>query len=161
MLRIGLGFDSHPFEKKSTKPLKLGGVVIDTDIGLKGHSDADVLLHAITDAILGAIGAPDIGELFPPNEERWKNADSVIFLKKALNLMHEANYRIVNLDCVIICDRPKIAPYKERIIENLATLLRVENSQINLKGKTTEGFCSSDGITVICNLLLAKSNFTL
>jgi len=156
MFRIGLGFDSHPFEEKKTKPLKLGGVIIDTELSLKGHSDADVLLHAITDAILGAVGGPDIGELFPPSDPRWENADSQIFLKEALKLMKESNYRIVNVDCTVICDKPKISLYKGRIIENLAKLLKVESSQINIKGKTTEGFCSLNGIAVICNVLLAK-----
>ncbi len=156
MFRIGLGFDSHPFDPKGTKPLKLGGVVLDEKLSLKGHSDADVLLHAITDALLGAVGGPDIGELFPPSDPRWKNADSTIFLKEALRIVREMGYRIGNLDCVIICDRPKISPHKGKIIQNLARLLEVEESQVNLKGKTTEGFRPSDGISVICNLLLVK-----
>ena len=156
MFRVGLGFDSHSFSKEEKKPLKLGGVVIDSEHGLKGHSDADVLLHAITDAILGAIGAPDIGQLFPPSDPKWKNADSKVFLLEALKLMREAGFRIGNLDCVIICDKPKISPYKNRIIENLSKLLKVKPSQINIKGKTTEGFCSLEGISVLCNVLLVK-----
>ena len=156
MFRIGLGFDSHSFDKEEKKPLKLGGVIIDNEIGLKGHSDADVLLHAITDAILGAIGAPDIGQLFPSSDPKWKNADSRVFLWEALKLMREAGFRIGNLDCVIICDKPKISPYKNQIIENLSKLLKVEPSQINVKGKTTEGFCTLEGISVFCNVLLIK-----
>ena len=154
MLRIGLGFDSHAFDPEGKKPLKLGGVVISQELSLKGHSDADVLLHAVTDALLGAVGAPDIGELFPPSAEEWRNADSSIFLKEALRIVREAAFEIVNLDCVIICDRPKIAPHKEKIRRNLAKLLEVDEGRINLKGKTYEGFCNGEGVTVICNVLL-------
>ena len=156
MFRIGFGFDSHPFEEKPTKPLKLGGVVITEEISLKGHSDADVLLHAITDALLGAVGAPDIGELFPPSSPEWKNADSAIFLKEALKIIRETGYRIGNIDCTIVCERPKIAPHKGEIIENLAHLLEVDKGRVNIKGKTPEGFCDLDGIAVFCNALLMK-----
>jgi 2-C-methyl-D-erythritol 2,4-cyclodiphosphate synthase len=158
MFRIGLGFDSHPFEEKKTKPLKLGGVEIPSELSLKGHSDADVLLHAITDALLGAIAAPDIGELFPPHEITWKNADSSIFVLEALKLVEESGYKISNLDCVIICDKPKIAPYKKEIIQNLAKLLKTHEGNISIKGKTTEGFIEPNkGITVFCNVLLIKA----
>ena len=156
MFRIGFGFDSHPFDPEGGKPLKLGGVIISEGLSLKGHSDADVLLHAITDAILGAIAAPDIGELFPPSDERWRDAPSEIFLREALRLMEEAGYRIGNIDCTIVCDRPKIAPHKGRIIENLAKLLKVDKGRVNLKGKTSEGFCNIEGIAVFCNTLLIK-----
>jgi len=158
MFRIGLGFDSHAFEDKKNKPLKLGGVEIPSDVSLKGHSDADVLLHAITDALLGAISAPDIGQLFPPDNPTWKDADSSIFLLEALKLVKESGYKIGNLDCVIICDIPKIAPYKKKIIQNLAELLKIHESRISVKGKTTEGFIEKNkGITVICNVLLTKA----
>ncbi|RME08933.1 MAG: 2-C-methyl-D-erythritol 2,4-cyclodiphosphate synthase, partial [Aquificota bacterium] len=105
-IRIGLGFDSHGFEEG--KPLKLGGVRIEFPKGLKGHSDGDVLLHAITDAILGALGEPDIGQLFPDTDPRWKDADSVLFLQEALRRMKARGYRIVNLDCLFIADQPRI-----------------------------------------------------
>ncbi len=159
MFRIGFGFDSHPFEEKPSKPLKLGGVVITEEVSLKGHSDADVLLHALTDALLGAIGAPDIGELFPPSDDRWCGADSAIFLAEALRLVSEAGYRIANVDCAIICDRPKISPHKEKIRNNLARLLKVDPGRVNVKGKTCEGFCSGGGITVLCNVLLVLERF--
>ncbi len=154
--RIGLGFDSHPFDAGGKKPLKLGGVVVDEGLSLKGHSDVDVLLHALTDALLGAVGAPDIGELFPPSSPEWRDADSSIFLKEALRIVGEAGYRIENVDCVVICDRPKIAPHKGRIIESLAKLLEVDEGRVNLKGKTCEGFCNGEGITVICTVLLSQ-----
>jgi len=156
MFRIGFGFDSHPFDPEGEKPLKLGGVVVSEELSLKGHSDADVLLHAITDAILGALAAPDIGELFPPSDPQWRNAPSEIFLKEALRIMRETNYRIGNIDCTIVCDRPKISPFKGKIIESLAQLLEVDKGRVNVKGKTTEGFCSIDGIAVFCNVLLVK-----
>jgi len=157
MFRIGFGFDSHPFEEEKNKPLKLGGVIIPDEKGLKGHSDADVLLHAITDAILGAISTPDIGELFPPSDPKWKNANSEIFLKEALRIAQEWGYKIGNVDCTVICQRPKISPYKGKIIENLSKLLKVDKGKVNVKGKTPEGFCNLEGIAVFCNVLLVKS----
>ncbi len=156
MFRIGFGFDSHPFDPEGDKPLKLGGVIISNELSLKGHSDADVLLHAITDAILGALAAPDIGELFPPKDPKWRDAPSEIFLRKAIYMMEELGYRIGNIDCTVVCDKPKISPHKERIVGNLAKLLKVDSGRVNVKGKTTEGFCDIDGIAVFCNALLIK-----
>jgi len=155
MFRVGFGFDSHPFDGNK-KGLKLGGVFVEADFGLKGHSDADVLLHAITDALLGAISAPDIGELFPPSDPRWKDADSSIFLKEALRIVRENNYRIGNIDCTIVCEKPKIAPLKGKIVENIAHLLEVDKGRVNIKGKTPEGFCPLEGIAVYCVALLVK-----
>ncbi len=151
-IRIGLGFDSHAFEEG--KALKLGGVVIESSVGLKGHSDADVLLHAITDAILGALGEPDMGQIFSDKDPRWKNADSRLFLQEALRRMKEKSYRILNLDCVLIADKPKIAPHKEAIKKNLSELLSVAPENISIKGKSTEGFCKYDGIACFCTILL-------
>ena len=155
-LRVGLGFDSHEFEEG--KPLKIGGVEIEFPLGLKGHSDGDVLLHAITDAILGALGEPDIGELFSDKDPQWKNADSILFLEEALRRMREQGYRIVNLDSVLIADKPKIAPHKERIRKSLATLLSVEEDRISVKGKRKEGFCSGEGIACECVVLLGRGS---
>jgi len=138
MFRVGFGFDAHPFEEG--KPLILAGVRVDFPKGLKGHSDADVVLHSITDALLSAVGEQDIGQLFPDTDPRWKNADSAIFLKTALEKLHEKGYRIVNVDCTLVADQPKIAPIKERLIENLAKLLGVERDQVSLKGKRGKGF---------------------
>ncbi len=151
-IRIGLGFDSHAFEEG--KPLKLGGVVIDFPLGLKGHSDADVLFHAITDAILGALGEPDIGQIFPDKDPRWKKADSKVFLQEAINRMRQKGYRLINLDCVIVADKPKIAPYKDAIKENLSRMLEIAPENISIKGKTREGFCREDGIACFCTILL-------
>ncbi|SHK46740.1 2-C-methyl-D-erythritol 2,4-cyclodiphosphate synthase [Thermocrinis minervae] len=152
MVRIGLGFDSHPFQEG--RRLLLGGVDIPSPEGLKGHSDADPLLHAITDAILGAIGEKDIGELFPNTDPRWKDAPSQLFLEKALSLAREKGFRVVNLDCVIVADRPKISPYKDTIRENLSRLLGVKKENISIKGKTREGFCPDNGIACMCVVLL-------
>ncbi len=160
MFRIGLGFDSHPFGECEGKPLKLGGVALTEELCLKGHSDADALLHAITDALLGAIGERDVGQLFPPKDPRYKDADSSLFLKTALKLLRDKGFEIANVDCVIICDKPKISPHKERIRENLSKLLGIGVERINLKGKTTEGLGSSEGITVICTALLVEGKLT-
>ena len=153
-IRIGFGFDSHEFTEG--KKLYLGGIDIPFKYGLKGHSDGDALLHAITDAILGAIGERDIGEIFKDTEEKWKDARSEIFLKKALELMKEKGYRISNIDCVIIADQPKISPYKEKIKENLSRILGIDKERISLKGKRKEGFCKDSGLIAMCTVLLIK-----
>src|SRR5579872_7510459 len=108
-MRIGYGFDSHQFH--SGIPLKVGGVMLAHDKGLGGHSDGDVLLHAITDALLGAIAAPDIGALFPPSDPKWKNADSAIFVREALKRVHAAGYEVANIDSSLILAAPKIGPH--------------------------------------------------
>ena len=153
-LRVGFGFDSHEFVKG--KKLILGGVEIPYEYGLKGHSDGDALLHAITDAILGALGEKDIGEIFSDRDPRWKDADSEIFLREALRIMKGKGFKISNLDCVIITDKPKIAPYKEQIKENLSKLLEIPKEIISIKGKRREGFCEGDGLVCMCTLLLIK-----
>ncbi|RUM27858.1 MAG: 2-C-methyl-D-erythritol 2,4-cyclodiphosphate synthase [Aquifex sp.] len=153
-IRVGFGFDSHEFEKG--KKLILGGTEIESDFGLKGHSDGDALLHAITDAILGALGERDIGELFKDTDPRWKDAPSRIFLEKALEIMKGKGFSIVNLDCVLVADKPKIAPYKERIKENLSNILGVPKDRISLKGKRREGFCKEEGLVCMCTVLLVK-----
>jgi len=154
MFRIGFGFDSHSFEEG--KPLMLGGVLVDFPKGLKGHSDGDVLLHALTDALLSAVGEEDIGQLFSDKDPRWKNAPSSLFLKSALERVAKKGYHILNVDCTILADEPKVAPIKERIIKNLSSLLGVEPSQVSVKGKTKEGFCKEDGIACFCVVLLGK-----
>ena len=111
-LRIGYGYDSHEF--KPAIPLIIGGVAIPHDKGLGGHSDGDVLLHAITDALLGAIAAPDIGTLFPPSDPQWKGADSAVFLREALKRVAAAGYELVNLDSALILAAPKIGPHAAR-----------------------------------------------
>jgi len=154
MFRIGFGFDSHDFEEG--KPLVLGGVLIDFPKGLKGHSDGDVLLHALTDALLSAVGEEDIGQLFSDKDPRWKSAQSSLFLKSALEKVSKKGYMIVNVDCTLIADEPKIAPIKNRIIQNLSLLLGIEQERISVKGKTREGFCQSEGIACFCVVLLQE-----
>src|SRR5882762_1030647 len=110
-MRIGYGFDSHAF--KAGVPLKIGGVAIDHPEGLAGHSDGDVLLHAITDALLGAVAVGDIGTFFPPNDPRWKDADSALFLRVAMEEIETAGYRIANLDTTLVMMKPKISPIAE------------------------------------------------
>ncbi len=153
MIRVGLGFDSHEFEEG--KPLLLGGVKIDYPKGLKGHSDGDVLLHAITDALLGAVGEEDIGQLFPDTDEKWKGAGSEVFLKEALRRAKERGFRLINIDCVLITDEPKIAPYKQAIKKRLSELLELAEENISLKGKRREGFCREEGIACLCVVLLS------
>lgn len=141
--RIGHGYDIHGFtaHQDGAKPvLRLGGVAIPYPQRLKGHSDADCLLHAITDALLGAMGAGDIGEHFPPDEEQWHNADSVIFLRHALDLLKAGNGKILNLDTNIHCEKPKLRPWKSAIIAKLAEILELKPSQISVKARTNEGF---------------------
>src|SRR5215813_13405923 len=108
-MRMGYGWDSHEF--KRGVPLKTGGVILPHPKGLGGHSDGDVLLHAITDALLGAVAAPDIGSLFPPSDPQWKGADSAVFLREALKRVHDAGYEIANLDSTLILSEPKIGPH--------------------------------------------------
>jgi 2-C-methyl-D-erythritol 2,4-cyclodiphosphate synthase len=135
--RIGYGFDSHEF--RPGIPLKIGGVTLAHDKGLGGHSDGDVLLHAITDALLGAIAAPDIGALFPPSDPKWKGADSVIFLREALKRVREAGYSVGNVDASLILAAPKIGPHAAGIRACVAELLGVGPDCVGLKAKTPEG----------------------
>jgi 2-C-methyl-D-erythritol 2,4-cyclodiphosphate synthase len=136
-MRIGYGWDSHAF--KSGVPLKIGGLTLDHPEGLSGHSDGDVLLHAITDALLGAVAAGDIGSFFPPGDARWKNADSSIFLETALEEVRHAGYTIANVDTTLVLAAPKIGPIAEKLRENVATLLHLEPRDVGIKAKTPEG----------------------
>ncbi len=135
-MRIGLGTDIHRLV--GGRPLILGGLSIDYEKGLDGHSDADVLLHAVTDALLGALGAGDIGEWFPNTDEKWKNASSDQFLKAAVEEAHRRNWVIANMDCTISAERPKLSPYKGRIKDRLAALLEIPVELVNVKAKTGE-----------------------
>jgi 2-C-methyl-D-erythritol 2,4-cyclodiphosphate synthase len=135
--RIGYGFDSHEFCPGI--PLKIGGITLQHDKGLGGHSDGDVLLHAITDALLGAIAAPDIGALFPPSDPKWKGADSVIFLHEALKRVDDSGYAVANVDASLILAAPKIGPLAAAIRTRVAELLGVNGDCVGLKAKTPEG----------------------
>jgi len=135
-VKVGLGYDVHKFEKG--RKLILGGVEIPYDKGLAGHSDADVLIHALIDAILGAAGLGDIGEHFPDTEIAYKDIDSSLLLKKVLAII-ENKFRVNNVDCIIVAQRPKLSPYKEQIRIKLSELLKIEKKRINVKAKTEEG----------------------
>lgn len=135
-VRVGLGYDAHKFEEG--RKLILGGVEILHDRGLAGHSDADVLIHALIDAILGAAGLGDIGEHFPDTESVYKDIDSSLLLKKVLEII-EDKFRLNNVDCIIVAQSPKLSPYKEQIRINLSNLLNVNIEKINIKAKTEEG----------------------
>ena len=136
-MRVGIGWDSHAF--KAGVPLKIGGLSIDHPEGLAGHSDGDVLLHAITDALLGAVSAGDIGSFFPPNDPRWKDADSAIFLNLAMEEIQNAGYRIVNVDTTLVLSAPKIGPLSMEMRERLADMLDLEPNAVGIKAKTPEG----------------------
>jgi 2-C-methyl-D-erythritol 2,4-cyclodiphosphate synthase len=136
MIRIGLGYDLHRLTEG--RELVLGGVTIPYEKGEDGHSDGDVLLHAITDALLGAAGLSDIGELFPPSDEKWKGADSRELLKHSWNLVKEKGYKLGNLDCVIAIEKPKLLPFRKEIISSIANVLEVDESQVFVKAKTGE-----------------------
>jgi 2-C-methyl-D-erythritol 2,4-cyclodiphosphate synthase len=136
-MRIGYGWDSHEF--KPAIPLRIGGITLPHTHGLGGHSDGDVLLHAITDALLGAIAGPDIGSLFPPSDPQWKNADSAIFLQEALTRVKAAGYAIVNLDSTLILLTPKIGPHASAIRQRVAELCQIPEDCVGIKAKTPEG----------------------
>jgi len=136
-IRIGFGYDSHEF--KPGVPLRVGGMTIEHPEGLAGHSDGDVMLHAITDALLGAVAAGDIGSFFPPGDPRWKNADSAIFLNLALEELQNAGYRIVNIDTTLILAAPKISPIAGEMRVRVADLLSINLDQVSIKAKTPEG----------------------
>ncbi len=135
--RVGVGWDSHRLE--AGRPLILGGIEVPFEKGLLGHSDGDVLLHAIGDAICGAAGLPDIGRMFPDTEARWKNADSWILLEQMAQRAREAGWQIGNVDAVLIAQRPKISPFVPQMRARIAAALQVAVEQVNLRGKTAEG----------------------
>ncbi len=151
--RIGYGWDSHEF--KPGIPLKIGGLTLPHDHGLGGHSDGDVLLHAITDALLGAIAGPDIGALFPPSDPKWKNADSALFLQEALKRVKAASYEILNLDSTLILSAPKIGPHAEAIRQHVAKLCGIPEDCVGIKAKTPEGL-GNDNAAIANVVVLLK-----
>ncbi|MFJ7935204.1 2-C-methyl-D-erythritol 2,4-cyclodiphosphate synthase [Sporosarcina sp. NPDC096371] len=158
MIRIGQGFDVHEFEEG--RPLIIGGITIPHERGLTGHSDADVLLHTITDAALGAIGEGDIGRHFPDTDAAFKDADSAVLLEKIWALVEDKGYKLGNIDCTIMAQRPKMAPHIETIRERVAQLLHADVTQVNIKATTTEklGFVGrEEGIASMATILLVKS----
>ncbi len=135
-MRVGIGHDTHRLVEG--RPLILGGVRLEHSRGLAGHSDADVVLHAVTDALLGAAGLGDIGELFPDTDPKWRDADSSLFLRQTLERLNQAGWRVVNVDVIVFAQEPKLGPIKGRIRENLARLLGVGVDAVNVKAKTGE-----------------------
>ena len=155
-MRIGYGWDSHEF--KVGIPLKIGGVTLLHTHGLGGHSDGDVLLHALTDALLGAVAAPDIGTLFSPSDPKWKGADSAVFLREALRRMQAAGYTIENVDATLILMTPKIGPHTAAIRESVAKLLNIPSDCVGLKAKTPEGMGTDNAAIAHAVVLLRKGS---
>lgn len=159
MFRVGQGFDVHAFQEG--RPLIIGGIEIPYTKGLLGHSDADVLLHAITDAALGAIGEGDIGRHFPDTDPAYKDADSSKLLEYIWKIIENKGYVLGNVDCTILAQKPKMAPYIEKMKNRIAQLLHADPSQVNVKATTTEklGFVGrEEGIAALATILLIKNN---
>ncbi|MGZ4833895.1 MAG: 2-C-methyl-D-erythritol 2,4-cyclodiphosphate synthase [Terriglobales bacterium] len=154
-MRIGYGWDSHEF--KPGIPLIVGGVTLAHDKGLGGHSDGDVLLHAITDALLGAIAGPDIGSLFPPSDPQWKGADSAVFLREALKRVAAAGYELVNLDSTLILAAPKIGPHARAIRKHVAELCGISGDCVGIKAKTPEGMGTDNAAIAHVTVLLQST----
>ena len=152
-MRIGYGWDSHAFQPGV--PLKIGGLAFDHPAGLAGHSDGDVLLHAVTDALLGSVAAGDIGSFFPPGDPRWKNADSAVFLQTALEEVQHAGYEIENVDTTLVLAAPKISPVAEKLRERVAELLAIDPGCVGIKAKTPEGL-NQDEVAVAHAVVLLK-----
>jgi 2-C-methyl-D-erythritol 2,4-cyclodiphosphate synthase len=135
--RVGMGFDAHPFAPG--RPLRLGGVAIPHDAGLEGHSDGDALLHALTDAVLGAAGAGSIGDHFPPSDPAWKGADSATFLRKAGEIARSLGFEIGNVDAVVVAEAPKVAPHVDAIRTRIAEILGVSAGAVSVRGTSANG----------------------
>ena len=156
-MRVGLGYDSHPFAEG--RQLILGGIEIEHGRGLAGHSDADAVAHAVTDALLGASGLGDIGRHFPPSDERWRDADSIDLLRRAANLAAEQNYQVVNVDVTVVCEAPKIAGHADAMCARLADALDIAPAAVSVKGKTNEGMGwigRGDGIAAMAVVLVDR-----
>lgn len=162
-MRIGHGFDVHAFADASAgRPCMLGGISVASDRGLAGHSDADVLTHALMDALLGAArleGAEDIGELFPDTDNQYKDADSLVLLQKVCELLAEQHWKIVDVDCTVAAQTPRLAPYRQAMRERLAKTMQIDVQQVGVKATTTEhlGFVGrKEGIAAWAVVLLDK-----
>ena len=153
-MRIGYGWDSHEFQ--AGIPLKIGGVQLPHEKGLAGHSDGDVLLHALTDALLGALAAGDIGTYFPPSDPRWKGADSVTFIEEAMKRVRRAGYAVANVDSTLILAEPKIGPHAAKIQARVAELLQVAPSAVGIKAKTPEGMGTDNAAIAHVVVLLIR-----
>lgn len=155
--RIGQGFDVHGF--RAGRPLILCGLELPEGPGLEGHSDADVALHAVTDALLGAVGAGDLGEHFPSSDRKWRDVDSRVFVHRALDLVAEAGYRLVNCDVTIIGERPHIAVHRAALRGSLAAILDVDAAAVSVKATTTDGLGfigRGEGVGVLAVVLVEE-----
>ena len=155
--RVGFGYDSHRFAPG--RPLVIGGVVVPYELGLAAHSDGDVLIHAVCDALLGAAGLKDIGTWFPDTDETYKNADSTLLLAKVVEVIKERGWQVNNLDCTLVLERPKMKPHIDNIILKLSQLLDVSSENIAVKAKTNEkmGFTGAgEGIAAVAAVTLRK-----
>lgn len=156
--RVGTGFDAHRFT--AGRPLILGGVTVPHDKGLLGHSDADALCHAVSDAILGAAGLGDMGHYFPDSDPKWKGADSLVMLKECVRLAASKGWKIGNMDASLVCQKPKLAPHLPAMVQKLAQTLGIEVEKVNVKAKTTEGMGfegREEGLSVQAVVLLTKN----
>lgn len=154
-IRVGIGYDAHRFDPN--RPLILGGLKISESDGLAGHSDADVVVHAICDALFGAAGLPDIGRNYPDSDERFRNVRSTELLRDTVTQLRENGWQVGNVDAVIVAEKPKIAPYADRMATELATILAVKPNQVNIKATTTErmGFTGrGEGISAMATVLI-------
>jgi 2-C-methyl-D-erythritol 2,4-cyclodiphosphate synthase len=136
MIRVGHGFDVHAFTDDESRPLILGGVTFEGERGLAGHSDADAVAHACADALLGACGLGDLGDLFPDTDERWGGADSILLLQHVVDRVRAAGWSPVNVDCSVVCEAPKLAPRRQEMSERLSDVVR---APVTIKGKRAEG----------------------
>jgi 2-C-methyl-D-erythritol 2,4-cyclodiphosphate synthase len=158
--RIGNGIDFHKLEINSNRNFILGGYKIETEYALIGHSDADILIHALSDAILGALGLADIGKYFPDTDSNLKNMDSTKILLKAVELMNEKKYHLLNIDNTIICEKPKISPHREKIIQSLSKILNLQEDCIGVKATTTEKMGAlgrEEGVAVFSTVMLESN----
>jgi 2-C-methyl-D-erythritol 2,4-cyclodiphosphate synthase len=154
-MRVGHGYDSHRFS--SDRPLILGGIRIPDHPGLDGHSDADAVAHAVTDALLGAAALGDIGRHFPPSHDDWKDADSIELLARMVGLLQERNYMVVNVDVTVVTESPRLGPYAEAMRERLAATLMVAPGHVSIKAKSNEGMGwigSGEGLAVFAVALI-------
>lgn len=136
-MRVGLGYDSHRFDEE--RPLILGGIEIPDHAGLSGHSDGDAVAHAVIDALLGSIAAGDVGSHFPPDDDRWKGADSMVLLQRVVRILEGRNVQVVNIDVTVICETPRIGPHAGDMRQALGSVLGIGPENVSLKGKSNEG----------------------
>src|SRR5256714_5285443 len=158
-LRVGIGYDSHRFAPR--RPLTLGGVLIPSEVGLEGHSDADAVCHALTDALLGAAGVGDIGEMFPDTDEANRDRDSIDMLKAAVKRIRDAGFAVNQVDVAVIAEAPRLGPHRERIRARLAGALGIDSESVSVKGKSNEGMGwigRKEGIACIAIATLTKTS---